>query len=91
MEKETIGNELHLIKFTTEGKELKEYCFPVLPLTDFRDASLDHHIQLKMVEYMKQNIISEREIKYQYCDENGNPIMINETPLGHCNYKQNKR
>ncbi len=84
---DTPNSEYHIIKFSTKGEGFKEYSFSVLPLTEFHDASLDHHIQLKIVEYMRQNGIKDRESEYRYYDDKDNLIISNAKPIEHGTYE----
>lgn len=83
-------NIVHYIKFITELDEI-EYYFPIPPLYGFRGAGLDHHIQLKIVEYMKQNNIRGVEKRYWYYDEDMNEIMRNDKPLDHGAFVESKK
>ncbi len=82
-----LNHKYHTIRFSTKGEEHNEYCFSVLPLTEFHDAGLDHHIQLKIVEYMRQNGIKDRELEYRYYDDKDNLIISNAKPLEHGTYE----
>ena len=79
----------HYIQFTTSDWGMDEYCITTSPIDDFKDAALDHYIQLKIVEYMKQNNIKGEVKRYKYLDDNKKAIMFNDKPLEHAAYKYN--
>ena len=79
----------HYIQFTTSDWGMDEYCFATSPIDDYKDAAMDHHIQLRIIEYMKQNNIKGEDKRYKYIDENKKIIVYNDKPLEHGAYKYN--
>lgn len=77
----------HYIKFTTSDWGENEYCFQVSPLTDYKDAALDHQIQFEIVQHMKVHGIRGKDQKYIYYDGNMNEIMHNDHALEHGKYE----
>lgn len=84
-------NRPHYIKFTTSNWGADEYIFETEPIIDCQDAGIDHHVQCKIVEYMKSHKIRGKDQKYIYYDSDMNEIMHNNTALEHATFELPKK
>lgn len=89
-----MENKIFIIKFVLgEWGIDKEYNIPIdsSEFRDYNDASLDHHIQLKIVEYLKGRQMNIHDLRYKYLDDQDEVIMENDKALKHGRYNQRKK
>lgn len=80
----------HYIKFTTADWGQEEYTFETEPIMNCHDTGIDHHVQCKIVAYMKLNNIKGKDKKYIYYDNEMKEIMHNDTALEHGTFESPK-
>lgn len=84
----SIGKKnLHYIRFTTTNWGENEYTFETEPIVDCPNAAIDHHVQCRIVAYMKLHNIRGKDQKHIYYDSEMKEIMHNDTALEHATFE----